>query len=211
MNKKLYVFLALILCMNFSFSQVVTIGNETDTGDNIPVALSYGYTYSQSLYLASEIGQSGTIHRISYEGNSSLGLTNSEDWVIYIGHTSQDAFTSNNWIPTSEMTQVFVGTVTEIDNVVTIELTTPFVYNGTDNLVIAVDENTDGYTFSGSFYTSDVSGMRSILYRNDNNNPDPSTISENTIGINAIPNINLDFNCCTVCWSIKFNCNKCIF
>jgi hypothetical protein len=194
MVKKLYTFLALILCINFSFSQVVSIGNETNTGDNIPVALSYGYTYSQSLYLASEIGQSGTIYRISFEGNSSLGLTNSDNWSIYIGHTTQDVFTSNNWIAASAMTQVFDGTVTEVDNVVTIELTTPFVYNGTDNLVVAVDENTDGYTFSGSFYTTDVSGMRSILYRNDNNNPDPTTISENTIGQSSIPNIALDFN-----------------
>jgi len=187
--------MALMLSIKMSFCQIVTIGNGTESDDDIPIALYYKYSYSQSIYLASEINQSGNIYRIKYKGKSGLSLNNSTDWVVYIGHTNLTEFTPNIWTNTSQMTQVFSGSVTVVNDNVEITFSTPFNYNGTDNLIIAVDENTPGYAGSSyDFLSSNVTGARSILYRNDNNNPDPTTIDENTISQSAVPNIDVDFN-----------------
>ncbi len=195
MNKKIYSFIVLLLCANFTFSQVASIGMGDET-DDIPIDLYYNYNYSQALYLASEIGETGTIYRIKYKGKAGISISNADSWVVYMGHTSLTAFTSNIWVPTSEMIQVFSGTVSVVNDNVEIVLDTPFAYNGTDNLIIAVDENASGYAGSNfDFLASDVSGMRSIIYRNDNTNPDPENMDGvSTIGRNSVPNIDLDFN-----------------
>lgn len=194
MKRNLYWLLALFLCANFSTAQVISIGNGIEENDT-PISLYYNYSYSQSIYLASEIGNSGNIYRIKYKGKQGLTINKSKDWVVYMGHTSNTAFTPNNWIPTSQMTEVYNGEVTVIDNNVEITLTTPFNYNGIDHLVIAVDENTSGYDGSQyEFFSSNVSEPRSVLFKNDNINPDPTNITVNTTQLNSIPNIDLDFN-----------------
>ncbi|PWH84946.1 fibronectin type III domain-containing protein, partial [Brumimicrobium oceani] len=73
---------------------------------------------------------------------------------------------------------------------VTITFTTPFVYNGTDNLIVAVDENGSGYDGnSDEFLCSSVSSNRALTYRSDSNNPDPSGVLPSGLLRTAIPNI----------------------
>lgn len=195
MIKKLCAFIAFLLCINLSFSQVVSIGSGTQTDNGLPIDAYFGYSYSQCIYLASEVNQSGDIYRITYKGDPGSSISSSDEWVVYIGHTTLTEFTPNVWVSTTEMTQVFSGSVALVNNKVEITLDVPFNYNGTDNLIIAIDENAPGYNgATDDFLSSDVSGARSIIYRNDSNNPDPANISENTISQNAIANVDLDFN-----------------
>ena len=51
--------------------------------------------------------------------------------------------TTVNWVDISELTQVFSGTVTVTNQEVSITLDTPFEYNGTDNLMVAVNETSN--------------------------------------------------------------------
>ena len=63
-----------------------------------------------------------------------------------MAHTSNSSFADgDSWEPIENLTQMFSGTVSISDGVVTIPFDTPFSYNGTDNLVIAVEENQAGY------------------------------------------------------------------
>ena len=70
----------------------------------------------------------------------------------------------------------------------------PFVYNNTDNLVIAVDENTPGNNGYIQYFYSTTTRGRSSSIRSDNDiaNPDPNTPPTGTL-VAAYPNILLSF------------------
>ena len=64
-----------------------------------------------------------------------------------MGHTAKTEFSdASDWVPTSEMVQVFNGQldIPVFPGWVEIVLDIPFVYNNTDNLVIAIAETTPG-------------------------------------------------------------------
>lgn len=159
-----------------SYAQV-QIGDGTVTGKALPIEPFYGYTYSQEIYLASEINASGDITTLSWYFAGST-LSNSNDWTIYIGHTSKSEFDSiSDWIDVSTLTQVYSGEFADPGAPGWIEFDiTDFTYNGVDNLVIAVDENKSSYNGSSDdFYCTTVASNRGLVYRNDNTNPDPAT------------------------------------
>ena len=170
----------------------INIGYGTETDKSIPIEPYYGYTYSQVIYLASEINASGNITALKYFATGSTDLENSNDWTIYVGHTSKNSFAySADWIPITDLTQKHSGTVSVNNGEVTVTFSTPFVYNGTDNLVIAVDENQSGYdSNSDDFYCSSTSTSRSISCYSDSNNTNSISPPSGTIS-SAIANIQL--------------------
>ncbi len=177
-------------------SPTIQIGAGTATGQNLPVDPYFGYTYSQSIYLKSEVSIPGSITRLQWQYNGNSAWTDSI--MIYMGQTSLNSFAStSSWIPLADLTQVYNGSLAVPAAPGWIELTLdpPFEYDNTQNLVIAVDENTYGYHLSGGeFYCSHVSGSRSIVFYNDYTNPDPA--SPPTSGYNLytksyVPNLKL--------------------
>ncbi len=62
-------------------------------------------------------------------------------------------------------------------------LDTPFFYNGTDNLVIAVDENAPSYDSSSSFFlcTNTTGVNRSLRHYSDSVNADPAAPPTGTL------------------------------
>ena len=65
---------------------------------------------------------------------------------------------TDDWEPLSSLTQVYAGGITVTPGAegwVTIILDTPFTYSGSDNLIIAVEENSAGYdSFGDDFFNS---------------------------------------------------------
>jgi hypothetical protein len=183
----------------FSFETVpeglVVLGDGT-ANNSLPVNAFYGYTYSQTIYPQTSINLADQrIEKISYYWNGSGVGTNTGGWTVYMGHTSATEFASTtDWIPLTGLTQVFTGNVPipATAGWIEIPLQTPFLYNNTDNLVIAVDENTSGYDASGRyFYTTDTgTNSVSIRYQNDSTNPDPATPPTGTL-VSAYPNIRM--------------------
>lgn len=173
------LFLSLLMTLSLHIhAQQRVIGTGTVTGRAIPIEPYYGYTYSQVIYPASDVGAGGTFAGITFFATSATTLNNSDSWVVYLGHTTKTSFSSTtDWEPFSSLTEVFSGTATISSGVVTIVFDTPFSYNGTDNLIVAVDENKSGYDGSShDFYTTSTgSDYRALTYRNDNTNPDPAS------------------------------------
>ncbi|MBN2829961.1 MAG: PPC domain-containing protein, partial [Candidatus Cloacimonetes bacterium] len=161
-------------------TDVLQIGNGTQVNQSIPIEPFYGYSYSQSIYLQSEINVQGRrIEKVYYQFNNAGPMANCNQWVLYLGHTPLTSFaTTDSWIPVSQLSESYNGPMPAIgaNGWMEFVLTTPFVYNNTDNLVIAVEENEPAYCASGSedFYCTAVNGNRSIFYFNDGNNPDPA-------------------------------------
>lgn len=180
---------------------LVQIGYGSVTSNNLPINPYYGYSYSQVIYLQSEINvPDQRISKLKYYWNGAAAGTNSASWTVYMGHTTKTAFSSTtDWIPTSAMTQVYSGTVTLPASAGWVEITlgSPFTYDNAQNLVIAVDENTSGDDGSSAkFFGSAVSAARSLLYYDDSTNPDPAsppTTGYNLYSYSAIANIRLQF------------------
>jgi len=174
-----------LLCVTAGFSQTGTIGIGSGAATNVymPIRAYYGYSYSQQIVTAAEYsaggGVAGQITKIRYYiTNTSTPLANWNNWTVYIGQTSKTAFSSNtDWEPVANLTQVFTGTVTQTANSwMEITLTTPFTYNGTSNLVVAVDENAALYSDADVNFGSYASAANTgIYYYNDTTNPVPAS------------------------------------
>jgi len=167
------------ICSGFAQLNTVTIGSLTSTTGSyqLPVNYYYNFTYSQQILTSAEIGQSGLITsiRISFIGPN-LALT--DNWTVYLGHKSSATFSStSDWVPLSQLTQVFSGIVVPGASWVDLVLTTPFVYNtSAGNLVIAIDENASGYTGTTNiFRTNTGTNNRTLHYYTDGTNPDPQS------------------------------------
>ncbi|MCB5234188.1 MAG: choice-of-anchor D domain-containing protein, partial [Candidatus Cloacimonetes bacterium] len=175
---------------------LVVIGDGT-TNSYMPVNTFYGYSYAQMLYKADEImTQDRQLEKVAYHWNGAGAAPNSDQWTIYIGHTDKEAFANTtDWIGVNDLTVVYQGTVTmPAENMwIEIELETPFIYNGVDNLVIAVRETQPSYDSSSYFFynTASTTG-RSIRYQSDSIIPDPAAPPTGTL-MAAYPNIRMYF------------------
>ncbi|MBR4535496.1 MAG: fibronectin type III domain-containing protein [Bacteroidales bacterium] len=148
----------------------------TSTAYTIPVNNYYHYSYTQQIYLASEMGGSSTIDSIAFEYAYSTASTVKTDVVIYLGHTSQSSFSStSSYIPLSSLTQVYSGHLNCHQGWNTFVLSTPFQYNGTDNLVLVVDDNSDDYDgINYTFNVHNAGATRTLYFYSDSYNPAPS-------------------------------------
>ncbi len=183
---------------NLEFSQdflaaLLQIGEGTVTEVHLPIEPYYGYTYSQSIYTASELNLGvSQINKIAYHYNGNSTWT--DNIVVYMGNTTKTSFSStSDWIALANITEVYNGTFTAPATAGWVEITldTPFTYDGSSNLVIGIDENTSGYHASDDeFYCYSSGSNRSIYYYSDSINPDPaSPVSGNLSGNN--PNIRI--------------------
>ncbi len=118
-------------------AQIVTVGNENSSiTDYGPVYSYYNNSFSEVIYLASELS-AGTITQISYQYGVSTPLVDPNP-TIYMGEVSRSSFSSASDWETSTLTQVYSGgSVTYNQGWVTITLSTPFVYSGENNLLVA--------------------------------------------------------------------------
>ena len=176
----------------------VQIGREDIDYLDLPIEPDYNYSYAQIIYLQSEISiPDKQISKIYFHWNGAEAGNTYKDWVIYMGHTAKTAFSStSDWVPVGQMTLVFDGEVSlpAIDGWVEIALNTPFEYNNTDNLLIAIDENTPGYANENVFfYGSESSTARGIVFYDDGINPDPASPPTAEDLVEGIANIRLQF------------------
>lgn len=176
MKKNLF---SCLFLLNLALNAQITLGAGNTTVGTAPISTYYGYSYVQQIFTKNEINANvaGNITGLKFYLNASSGISNSSNWVIYLGTTSKTSFTSSSdWIPVSQLTQVFSGTVTNVNGVVTIVFPVPFAYNNLNNLVVAAEENSPGYDengFNNVFYNYG-SAVNSILYyQSDTTNPNP--------------------------------------
>ena len=178
-------------------------GTGTTTQYYAPVysSSSYAYNYTQTIYLASDMtatgGIAGAIASIAYNWNGTGNLTNANNWTIYIGQTTKTDFTGNtDWVPLANLQQVFSGIVTLPPTAgwMTIDLDVPFVWDGTSNIVVAVDENAAGNGNSSAYWYSTSASNRTIYYYHATTNPDPA--SPPTASGRGTSYPNMRFNVC---------------
>lgn len=179
--KNFTYFLMFFMLSYHGYSQI-QIGNGATIDKHTPFEPPSNYSYTQSIYTATEINASGTITGIKWYFDGVSALTHS-NITIYLGHTSKSEFTDNmDWETTDNFTEVFNGTIQNVAaGWVSIPFIAPFSYNGTDNLIIAVnDGGADNDNNADKFFTHQVSGNRSLVYI------DPITATDISMPANAI-------------------------
>lgn len=157
----------------------VTIGTGTGETYYIPLNNYYRYSYSQEIFTATELGGSNTFSGISYEYAYSSPSTAKTNVNIYLGHTTKTSFAStSDFVDPSNMQLVYSGPLNCSQGWNRFDFDTVFSYNGTDNLVIAVDDNS--YDYNGSSYKFKVHtapATMSLYYYSDSDNPDVNNLS----------------------------------
>ncbi|MCQ2316675.1 MAG: choice-of-anchor J domain-containing protein [Bacteroidales bacterium] len=153
----------------------VEIGTGTQTTSTTPCYCYYNYSYAQMLYLGSEIGKSGTINSISF--NVSNNNSSTVNLNIYMKCVDRDSYSSSSdWESvTNEDLVCNTGVVTLGKGWVTFTLDTPFQYDSSKNLMIAVDNNYGHYSSSyATFKYTSTSPKTTCIYQySDGTNVDP--------------------------------------
>ena len=161
----------------------VTIGTGTSS-QNAPLDAYYNYHRSQMIYLASEVGSGGLITAIKFNSYI-MNEDNIQSLQVWLGETPQSSYSSDTWI-SPEGTLVYSGSFTvpmygygssQSVRWMEIPLQTPFVYSGTQNLLVSIYTQTsreDGYSLY--YYTSTGSYMF-VSGSDDSTNPPPVTRS----------------------------------
>jgi hypothetical protein len=124
----------------FMLLEGTLIGQGESTDQYLPSISYYKYSLSQQIYTPEEIGEAGTITSISYYNG---GTTKARSYDIYMVHTDKTIFeNATDWITVSEADRVYSGSVNMTKGYwTTIDLDTPFAYDGFSNLAIIVDDN----------------------------------------------------------------------
>ena len=195
----LALFMILVLSSS-SFAQITNampgvIGSGSEITGVYPINSCYSYSYSQQIYLASELQQAlvpgnNYITKIKFNQIDSPigGGANYKDWVVYLKNTAQSSFASDSDWETN-LSEVFDGVVA-VDNAGWIEITLqdPFLWDGTSNIVVGVDENTLGYyTHCDTEWSAFETGSaRGLYFYDDNINPDPAALPTAISGLSTI-------------------------
>ncbi|MBO4488348.1 MAG: fibronectin type III domain-containing protein, partial [Bacteroidales bacterium] len=156
---------------------LVQIGHGASTvSTSVPTNIASNYSLTQQIYTAEEIGRAGNIYSIAFHNN---GDTANRNLDIYMVHTNKTTFSNNtDWVSVTAANRVFSGDVNFLSGEwTTIALTAPFAYNGADNLLVVVDDNT-GHNFNGNgaFRVFSASGQAHGCY-DTNTNFDPANPS----------------------------------
>ena len=157
--------------------ETITIGSGTDDAADLPVYSYYNYSVSQQIYLAEEMqGKSGNITSISLINVSGTQL-NTRNIEVYMTHTTETCFSTTssytNFISMTAADQVYAGTYTfdSSTQYSTIELETPFAYNGQDNIILTFVDNTGNCVGSAAqsngFYTFNSGTYRAVAHKQD--------------------------------------------
>jgi len=177
MWKKIALIAILLFTATLAFGGYVEIGTGTSNTGYVPTYGYWDYSWSQVIYLQSEIGSPFDITKISYDVSNTPSNYTFYNQKIYMKHTTltqfPDAFYDDPIA--AGFTLVYEGDVTfDGSGWHVIPLDNPFSYNGTDNLIVYW-QNWDGDYASGypKFYYTNQTDRAKYKYA-DNTFPDVS-------------------------------------
>ncbi len=181
--KGLIAVFVLVASLSCLAAEIVTIGTEQVVNQGLPIEPVARYSYSQQLFTPAEIGSPGMIAALGfqYHAVSSYFYPGINQWKVWLGHSNRNAMDS--WMPIDSLTLVYDNTLQTSDFTagipgtgwLVITLAQPFYYNGSDKLVVAVDENSSEYgSTSDDFYCSLYTQQFAIQYLSASVNPDPA-------------------------------------
>ncbi|MDD4309680.1 MAG: VCBS repeat-containing protein, partial [Candidatus Cloacimonetes bacterium] len=172
MNKMVQL-IGLVFCLLFLHvglnCEQITIGTGNLT-ERIPVDMHSMNSLYQCIYLQSEMGiSSGTISKITLYDNFTTPMYY-KPIKVWLGTSEQTSLTENGWIPSSQLTMVYDGTVNFYygQNSIVLDLPMGYYYPG-GSLVLMVQRpmDTTSYGLENKFYCQSSSFNRSLRISSD--------------------------------------------
>ena len=176
--------------INFEPTAKVIIGTAENTSSALPTNCNYYYSYTQQIYTVEELGEAGLIESIDFYMTSTNAITRNIE--IYMVSTDKNSFTDNSdWITVTDADKVFSGNVNFAAEAWTsITLDNGFVYSGTQNVAIIVDDNTN--SFSSRIFSSFMTdSIQSHYYYRDNPDIVPNAVGTVGTVMNSKNNIRI--------------------
>ncbi len=162
---------------------VAEIGDASSEWE-FPLHTYYHDSRTQGIYLDSEIGSAGLISTVALNVKTlpTMGLAH---WTIRMRHTPLSAYgASPQW--ESDWTVVYQADETIASTGwVEFALSTPFEYNGSDNLMVDFSHNNSRYEDPGTCYATGSGAGRTLYYYSDSDDGDPLDWS----GASPVPKI----------------------
>ena len=178
--------IATALCDN---ATAFTIGgsNSPSTNYYAPVNNYYRYTLTETIIDSAELAGPLDIEYIAYYYDYSSPMTDKTNCTIYFQPTTKTVFTSSSdavALDSLTAVKVFEGSLNCSQGWNYFQLDTVYSYNGTGNLMIIVDDNSNDYNSSYHVFRSEpCTGNKTLYYYDDSDNPDvnnPSSFSGST-------------------------------
>ena len=151
-----------------AFSTLACPGGSTDViggvgsasrSYSLPLSTTYPYSVSQQIVLASELHGSGEITSINFLYDSPLAMTVKTNCTVYLGHTTRSGFSVGDIVPLEELSAVYIGSLNCSNGWNRFLLDSPFAYDGSSNLVVAVVDNSGvAHNYNYRFVTASRGG-----------------------------------------------------
>ena len=172
------------------FQQVdgIIVGDASNANLYLPTYTTYPYSLSQQIYTAEEMGGEAT--QISSISFFNTGSNRTRNLSIYMVHTNKTAFENNSdWITVTEADQVFSGSVTmAAAGWSSIILDIPFLYNGTSNVALIVDDNTNSWYSGWNCRTFGTDANQALRIFGSSPNYDPYNPTDYTGALMSMKN-----------------------
>ncbi len=167
MNKKsLLIVMLMLMCFGISKAETIQVGSGTDAQIGMPIYNHWKYGLTQQIYTSSEIGRKGTITSIGFKIMEDLTFARTID--IYLVKTSKSQFSNaTDYLSAQESDKVFSGSVSfNAGKWTTITFDKPFVYDGSTNLCLIVNDKTGSFSDVASWLVYSATGQ-AIFRLND--------------------------------------------
>ena len=141
------------------------IGEGTYSSGYFPLATNY-YTYTQQLYTAEELreqGVSGEIASLAFQ-YSGTSQTKSSVRVFMVNTDRPNMTYYYSLLPYTEMQEVYTGSMELADGWCTLALSTPFIWDGTSNVIVAVLNNNTPVSGNSFFYAHSTNDDMAIEF-----------------------------------------------
>jgi len=171
----------------------VIIGTGTSS-QSFPFYNYYWYTRSAMIYTVAELGRPGTIDSIGwYAITAGLWNETTENVYIYMMHTPLTTFTSATYA-SIQANATLVKTIDHYTGPAVLNdwdmmaLDTPFIYNGSDNLMVLIQVDQSGYptTTQTNTYTTTTGNMFQYWWQDVNPPTNNGTVTTSR------PNVRMD-------------------
>ena len=146
-----------------------TVSAQNGTAYNTPINNYWKYSFTQQIFTHDEVGPAGDITKISFKYSYSSSMTKKNNVKIYLGHTTKNEFSSTtDWVSPTGLTLVYSGNLNCSNGWNEFELDVPFNYNGVDNLLVCVNDESGQYDGSSyTFYYTNCTGNKALVYYDD--------------------------------------------
>ncbi len=141
-----------------------TIGIGETTSRYVPLSNYHSYSYSQMIYTQAELGGPMTINRIAFDYNYYDPITVKNHCYIYLAHTDQNFFTGtapSQFVPFNQLTKVYEGPLNVVYGWNEFALDSTFLYNGIDNLVVAIYDSSESWENINCVFNATCTGSLS--------------------------------------------------